>query len=63
LSPLVFEAYRQNCSLINYCITKVRLLQRNGIKPLLVFDGQRLKMKERVEMERQKLRVEAKDKA
>lgn len=50
-------------SLINYCITKIRLLQRNGIKPLLVFDGQRLKMKERVEIERAKLRVEAKDKA
>jgi hypothetical protein len=39
------------------------LLQRNGVKPLLVFDGARLKMKERVELERQKLRIEAREKA
>ncbi|MFM7850692.1 MAG: hypothetical protein ACKO96_01950 [Flammeovirgaceae bacterium] len=37
---------------MTYCIQKVRLLQRNGVRPLLVFDGAKLQMKSRVELER-----------
>lgn len=45
--------------LIDYCVSKIRLLQINGIKPYLVFDGARLDMKSRVEGERSQLRTQA----
>ena len=38
--------------LISYCLQKARMLQSNGVKCLLVFDGARLKMKNRVELDR-----------
>jgi 5'-3' exonuclease len=42
---------------------KVRMLQVNGVKCILVFDGARLPMKDRVEKDRKKMRKECKEKA
>ena len=39
-------------TMVDYCISKVRLLQSHGITPFLVFDGAKLSMKSRVEDER-----------
>ena len=49
--------------MINYCLSKVRLLQLNGVKPVLVFDGAKLKMKSRIEDDRKKQRLESLSKA
>lgn len=49
--------------MIEYCITKVTLLQVNGIKPIMVFDGASLPMKKRIESERKKFRSEARQMA
>jgi len=38
--------------MLDYCVSKIRLLQMNGIKPILVFDGAKLRMKSRIEIER-----------
>ena len=40
-------------------MTKVKLLQVNGITPILVFDGARLPMKKRIESERKKARLDS----
>jgi exonuclease 1 len=42
--------------MIEYCITKVKLLQINGVTPIMVFDGARLPMKRRIEDERKRQR-------
>lgn len=49
--------------MIEYCVTKVTLLQVNGIKPIMVFDGASLPMKKRIESERKKFRQESRLKA
>lgn len=49
--------------MIEYCVTKVKLLQVNGIKPIMVFDGARLPMKKRIESGRKKARLESRLKA
>jgi len=49
--------------MISYCVSKVRLLQLNGVKPILVFDGAKLKMKSRIEMERTNQRLDSLHKA
>lgn len=49
--------------MIEYCVTKVTLLQVNGIKPVMVFDGASLPMKKRIESERRKFRQESRAKA
>lgn len=45
--------------LISYCLQKLRVLQLNGVKPYLVFDGARLAMKGRVEEDRKRMRQES----
>ena len=45
--------------MIEYCITKVKLLQINGVTPIMVFDGARLPMKRRIEDERKRQRQES----
>jgi len=49
--------------MISYCISKVRLLQLYGVKPVLVFDGAKLRMKSRIEMERTNQRIDSLQKA
>jgi len=44
-------------------VGKIKLLQVNGIIPILVFDGARLPMKKRIEEERKKARLESRNKA
>ena len=39
------------------------MLQVNGVKCMLVFDGARLQMKQRIEEERKKGRIESQNKA
>jgi len=51
-----FCNYTSMQKLIHYCMQKLRTMQMNGVKPILVFDGARLLMKERVEKERHKAR-------
>ena len=34
------------CRFIDYCMHRVDILRHHGVKPLLVFDGGRLPMKE-----------------
>ena len=48
--------------LIDYCLAKIRVVQLNGVKPLMVFDGAKLAMKQRIEVERTKQRDEARQK-
>jgi len=38
------------------------VLQLNGVKPILVFDGAKLEMKKRIEDERKKQRLESRQK-
>jgi len=45
--------------MIEYCVTKVKLLQINGVTPIMVFDGARLPMKRRIEEERKRQRLES----
>jgi exonuclease 1 len=45
--------------MIEYCVTKVKLLQINGVTPIMVFDGARLPMKRRIEDERKRQRLES----
>jgi exonuclease-1 len=45
--------------MIEYCVTKVKLLQVNGVRPIMVFDGARLPMKRRIEDERKRQRLES----
>jgi len=49
--------------MIEYCVSKIKLLQVNGITPIVVFDGARLPMKKRIERERKKARQESRSKA
>ena len=49
---MLYKSYR----VIAYCIKKLRMLQINGVTPLIVFDGARLPMKKRTEEERKKAR-------
>lgn len=44
-----FCNYTSMEKLINYCMGKLRVLQMNGVKCILVFDGARLNMKKKVE--------------
>ncbi|RKO86085.1 PIN domain-like protein, partial [Blyttiomyces helicus] len=43
---------------VNFCMRKVKLLQDNGIRPLMVFDGGPLPMKAGTERERRRRRRE-----
>jgi 5'-3' exonuclease len=40
-------------------VAKVKLLQVNGVKPVMVFDGASLPMKKRIGDERKKMRQES----
>jgi hypothetical protein len=42
--------------MVDYCIAKIRVLQVNGVKCLMVFDGAKLEMKNKVEDDREKSR-------
>jgi 5'-3' exonuclease len=55
--------YKGTQNLISYCMNKVRMLQVNGVKCILVFDGAQLPMKSRVEKDRKKMRQESQTKA
>ena len=49
--------------LLQYCISRIEMLQRNQVIPIIIFDGGKLKMKKGVEKERNKNREDAKLKA
>ena len=55
--------YAGTQNLISYCMQKVRMLQVQGVKCILVFDGAALPMKSRVEKDRKKMRLESQSKA
>jgi len=44
-------------------VAKVKLLQVNGVRPVMVFDGAQLPMKKRISDERKKLRKESREMA
>jgi 5'-3' exonuclease len=45
--------------MVDYCIAKIRVLQVNGVKCLMVFDGAKLEMKKKVEDDREKSRQDS----
>ena len=49
--------------MIGYCRGKLDVLISSEVKPIIVFDGNRLSMKNDVEVTRQANRIEAKKKA
>ncbi len=54
---------RPTAAFVEYCLSKVRLLQRYSITPILVFDGGPLPMKKHREIERERNRSENRRKA
>ena len=42
---------------VNYCMQRVNLLRDNGVKPVIVFDGGRLPMKQEEESTRQRCKA------
>lgn len=62
-SFLVFLSHFSLCRYVEYCLSKIRMLQRYKINPILVFDGGPLPMKAYREEQRAQRRSESKKKA
>lgn len=60
---LGYCSYTTCDKLITYCLQKLRMLQVNGLRCIVVFDGAPLHMKQRVEDDRKRLRRESQIKA
>lgn len=56
---LGFCSYTISDKLLTYCLQKLRMLQMNGLKCIVVFDGAPLAAKQRVEEERRRLRKDS----